>query len=694
MKNKLMLFPLFVFFLSCSTEQEQPDRIAWDNWGVPHIYADTEEDLFYAQGWAQMHQHANLVLELYGSSRGKGAEYWGAEQLENDVLIHTLGFPELAKEWTEKQDPQLKKIMTSFINGMNDYADRHPEAIKEANRQVLPVRPEDINLHSMFVVFTRFVGGSEFGMVQRWSDKGSNAYAVGPQRTASGNAMLVQNPHLPWFREFTFWESQLNLKGKKIHGATLVGFPGIAIGFNQHLGWTHTDNTLDNSDTYELSLSENGYLMDGEEKSFDIKSKSIKIKQEDGTLTDQNIDVYKSVHGPVVKKGENKALAVRMVGFDRPNAFLQWWKMANSTSLEEFESSLRMAEIPFWNVMYADKEGNIFYLFNGLVPKRSKGDWSYWSRIIPGNESDNIWSEVHSYEELPKLKNPEQHWLQNANDPPWTSTIPPSLNPEDFPPYMAPQGMSFRPQRSARMLMEDESITFEELIDYKHSTRLELADRVLDDLFAAVDASDSEPAKEAKAVLMGWDRSADADSKGMVLFYNWARKFRPWDQSQYEVQWNADAPQSTPDGIADPDQAVLLLESAAKEVEALFGSLDVSWGEYYKIDHNGKVLPANGVDGSMGVFRVAWPARMEPSEAYVGGGDSWVGVIEFGEKIKARVLLSYGNATQENSPHNGDQLQLFSEKKLRDALFYEEDLENNISRTEVKGENGFSTKND
>ncbi len=693
MKTNYLLF----FFVSCflfqHCSQDTPSaKIEWDTWGVPHITADSEEQLFYAQGWAQMQQHANTILQLYGASRGRAAEYWGADQLESDIMVHTLGLPELAEKWDAEQDPKIQQLIKAFALGLNDYAEKYPDQIKEQNKQVLPITPTDVNLHSLFVIFTRFVGGGELQTIQRWSDLGSNAYAVGPSRSASGNAMLVQNPHLPWFGEWMFWESQFNLEEKSIHGVTLVGFPGIAIGFNQHMGWTHTNNTIDNADTYELTLSDGGYLWDGEQKEFEISSKTIKVKNEDGQLIDQEVPLFRSVHGPVVKRGENKALALRMVGMDRPNAMLQWWRMANSTNMEEFEAALEMAQIPFWNVLYADKSGDIFYLFNGLVPQRSSGDWRFWSSVVPGDQSEHLWTEVHPYSDLPKLKNPKDGWLQNANDPPWTSTIPPSLDHKDFPPYMAPNFMSFRPQRSARMLMEDESITYDELLSYKLSTRLEMADRILDDLFAAVDEFGSEKALEAKEVLMNWDRSADKDSKGMVLFYNWAMKFQPWNNSRYAVKWNPDSPHNTPDGIADPQGAVRLLEDAAQEVEAGFEDLDVAWGEFFKVTHNGKELPANGVDGSLGIFRVLWPQRRDGTVMYGSGGDSWVGVIEFGDKVKAQVLLSYGNSSEEGNPHNADQLQLFSDKKMRDPFFYADDLEGNIEKTEVLGTEGFEVQ--
>jgi acyl-homoserine-lactone acylase len=692
-KSFLLLLSTFILLsFSCSPEEKKETQIAWDSWGVPHITANTIDELFYAQGWAQMHNHANTILELYGNSRGKAAEYWGKENLQNDMLINALGFDELADVWWQTQNPEQKEIFKAFVRGLNAYAETHPEAIADKNKVVLPVTTKDLNMHSMYVIFTRFTGGGDLGRVQQWPDLGSNAYAIAPKKSASGNAMLVQNPHLPWWKEFLFFESHLNIGDKNMYGATLVGLPGISIGFNENIGWSHTNNTIDNVDTYELELKDEGYLLDGERKDFEVSSKIIKIKVNDSTIIDQEIPLLKTAHGPVINKTEDKVLAIRMAGLDQPNVFLQWWNMIQSDNFEEFETALKMSQIPFFNVMYADKVGNIFYLFNGIVPKRSSGDWNYWDRIISGGKSEDIWTEVHTYAELPKIKNPEQGWLQNANDPPWTSTIPITLQPKDYPPYMSPIRMGFRPQRSARMLLEDDSITYDELVQYKLSTRLEFADRILDDLFAAVDASDSEKAKEAKTVLENWDREANTDSKGMLLFYNWAKKFNVHNKANYTEAWSLEKPNTTPDGISNPERAVNLLEQAATEIETKYGKLDVPWGDYFRIVYNDKNLPANGIDGSLGIFRVVWPARADENNMYVGGGDSWVGVIEFGDEVKAKVLLSYGNSTQKDSPHNGDQLELFSKNELRDAWFTKEDVKANTVRVETLMDSTFVTK--
>jgi len=667
----------------CSPQNNAPTQILWDEWGVPHVFAQNEQELFRGLGWAQMHNHANLILKLFGRSRGRSAEYWGGqENLQRDMLIHQLGLPELAESWWQQQDATHKPNIEAFVAGMNAYAQAHPEAIDSTYQQVLPVTVQDMNLHTLYVFYTRFVGGGDLGMIQRWEETGSNTYAIAPSRSQSGHAMLVQNPHLPWFDEFLFFEAHGVAPGVNVYGANLVGLPGFGIAFNEHLGWSHTNNTIDNADTYELSLQEEGYLLDGEVKDFDKRQKVLKLKKEDGSLEEVKLEIWESVFGPVIKKGPHKALAIRFY-LERPNSGKEWWEMAKARNFEEFETALKMEQIPFWNVMYADQEGNIYYLFNGHVPLRKQGDWDFWNGIVPGTTSNNLWTQVHPYADLPKVKNPETGWLQNANDPPWTCTDPLVLHPEDYPPYMAPVYNFFRPQRSARMLAEDASVSFEELVDYKLSTRMEMADRLLDDLFDAIDAYGGEKAKAARAVLQQWDRCCNADSRGAVLFYNWARKMNPYDPSIYQEPFELAKARTTPDGLADPQQAVKLLEAAAKELEEAYGSMEVPWGEVCRLRYNGRDLPANGADGSVGVFRVASATPAADGRMQVRAGDSWVAVIEFGPKVKAKVLLSYGNATQPGSPHFGDQLELFSRKEMRDAWFYRPDIEQHLEKIET-----------
>ncbi|NRB62511.1 MAG: acylase [Saprospiraceae bacterium] len=659
-------------------------EILWDEWGVPHIYSDNNNDLMYAYGWAQMHNHGNLILELLIKSRGQGAQFFGEEQLTNDMIVHSLRIPEKASAFFENKSDEMKGILSSFAQGANDYAQAYPDKINPNIQAALPITEADLLGHTLFVIGTRFVGGGDLGLVSNWKELGSNTYAVSAERSASGNTMLVQNPHLPWVNEFTWMEAHLHGPDANVYGATLVGLPGLGIAFNEHLGWAHTNNTIDNADTYELTLQDDGYVLDGEVVPFDVRMAKISVKQEDGSLVDQDVPLLDSKHGPVVRKGETKALAIRVAGLENANLMDQWWQMGIASNFEEFEAAIKPVDIPFFNIMYADVEGNIFYMFNGKVPVRSEDAWDFWRGVVPGDRSDLIWQDYHTYDDLPKVKNPEQGWLQNANDPPWTSTIPMALDADDFPGYMAPRSMAFRPQRSARMLMEDDTITFDELVAYKLSTRMELADRILDDLFAAAATNaDNTTLNEAIAVLQTWDRQANTDSKGAVLFYSWYRTMQFSNQATFETPWSEEDPMNTPDGLANPEVAVAKLIAAAEQVKQIYGSLDVAWGEAFRLRRGDIDLPANGADGGVGIFRVTWPSGYDNSQYTIGGGDSWVSIIEFGDEIKAKVLLSYGNATQADSPHNGDQLQLYSDKDMRDAYFYRQDVEAHVQRTEV-----------
>jgi acyl-homoserine-lactone acylase len=291
-----------------------------------------------------------------------------------------------------------------------------------------------------------------------------------------------------------------------------------------------------------------------------------------------------------------------------------------------------------------------------------------------------LWDETHSYDELPRIVDPKSGWVQNANDPPWTATFPMELSPLDFPGYLAPRGMDFRPQRSARMLDEDDSISFDELVEYKHSTRMELADRILDDLIPASNRRGG-LARQAADVLESWDREANADSRGAVLFEAWVREIG-MGPDVFRTPWSAANPITTPDGLRDPSAAAEALESAARTVRETHGTLDVAWGDVYRLRYAGRDLPANGGPGALGIFRVLSFAS-DGDVQTARHGDTYVAAIEFSDPVQARVLLSYGNATQPGSSHRGDQLELFANKQLRPAWRTRSDIEANVEKSEI-----------
>lgn len=664
----LLIGLILTLFLSSRSPAARIDRteILWDTWGVPHIYGRNPEELFKAFGWAQMQSHGNLILRLYGEARGRAAEYWGAEYLESDKLVRIAGIPSRAREWYKAQSPQFRDYLDAFAAGINAYVKEHGDLIDNKLEAVLPIDGVDILAHTQRLMHFTFLLTGEvntLNVIGKWQ-AGSNGWAIAPSHSASGRAMLLANPHLPWSDRFIWYEAQLVAPEVNAYGATLVGVPLPLIAFNDYLGWTHTVNTINGCSLYELTLTDNGYRWNGKGREFETDLQTLKVKQADGTLRQEPLLAINSIHGPIVAQKDNKALALRVVGLDRPGLTEQYWDMLRAKNLTQFEAALKRLQLPMFTVIYADRDGHIMHLFNGLVPVHSQGDWNYWANVVPGDTSATLWTTTHPYSDLPRVVDPTTGWLQNANDPPWTTTFPQVLNPDKYPPYMAPRGpMSLRAQRSVRMLAEAEHMNLEKLIKYKYSTRMELADRILNDLILAVQKLGDERAKAAARVLTAWDRQTNANSRGAVLFSFWAQAMNL--STLFANPWQEAAPRTTPDGLANPTAAVKALSAASAKVKAAYGALDVAWGDVFRL-HRGQVdLPANGGPGDLGIFRAfdftpAKDGRFQPYE-----GDSYIAAIEFSNPIRARVLNTYGNATQPGSPHIGDQLALSARQELR-----------------------------
>ena len=689
--------------------EQQHAEILWDEWGVPHIFADDSERALRAFGWAQMRSHGDLILRLYGQARGRAAEYWGEGFLDSDREVRRYGIPSQADRAYMALDATMRGYLDAFAAGVNAYAREHADRISDRYEAVLPVTGRDVLAHAQrvfhfFATANGYAGGTSVDqLVSQWMGQssstskapdsarpdalGSNAVAVGPSRSASGNAMLMGNPHLAWSDFMRFYEAQITAPDYDAYGATLVGMPALAIAFNDHLGWTHTVNALDASDVYELTLTQDGrgYLLDGEIRSFRTQTHTLQVKQSDGSLRTETLTVKRSAHGPVVAERDGRALAVRTVIQDPPEAFRAWWRMGQARDLDGFEDALDELDLPFFTVMYADDAGHVMHLFNGRVPERSQGDAQFWDGIVPGDTSKTLWTSFHVYDELPKLVNPDSGWLQNANDPPWHTTVP-GLDPQNYPAYMAPERMNFRAQQLANLLTADASITFEELIEIKHSTKMLLADRVLDELIPAARDSDSALAHRAADVLADWDRRADADSRGALLFTSWLQAVGAdgLGKGLFQEAWNRAMPFASPRTLAQPARAVEALEQVASQLRARFGRLDVPWGEVMRFRAGDVDLPGNGASGDpAGVVRVVAFAPDQDGKFRSVFGDSFIMAVKFGDPVQARTLLTYGNASQAGSPHVGDQLELATEKQLRPVWRTRAEIQAHLSERTV-----------
>ncbi len=665
-------------------------EILWDRYGIPHIFANDHPSLFYAYGYAQMEAHAELLLRLYAQARGRGAEFYGPEYLDADRWVRVNGIPEQARIWSERQSPEFAPFLRAFAAGLNAWAAEHQRSLSAPAQSVLPVTVEDVLAHGLRVIhYDWLVSPSKIETRLRRENPethGSNEWAIAPARSSSGHAMLLSNSHLEWGDRHTYFEVQLQAPGVTSYGAVWVGFPTLRQCFTDWLGWTQTTNNPNEGDLYRLKLQDDGYLLDGKERQFEVEHQVIRVRQRDGTLRDQPLTIRRSVHGPVVIDRPGLAIALRVAGLDRPGMFEQFWRMGLAHNLAQFQDAMRMQQLPLFNTAYADRDGHILYLYNAAPPIRSRGDYRFWSGIVPGDESALIWSKIHPYDDLPKVIDPPSGFVQNCNDTPWTSTYPIQLDSGKFASYLSPPaGITARSQRSLRLLTQPGKISFADLKADKLSTHVEMADHFVDDLVASARKLGGERARRAADILEHWDRGADATSDGTLLFYRFMLNAGPNFRSVggYAVPLNDRQPLTTPKGFADPAKAAQALDTLAESIEREYGSLHVLWGDVLRLRRGGVDLPGNGGPSLLGAIRTVNPGPFVNGKAEGISGDTYFAVIEFSNPVRAEALLGYGNWSRPGSKHVADQLPLMSRKEMRPVWRARTDIESNLESRKV-----------
>lgn len=737
-----------------------PGTIIWDQYAVPHIYGPDIPTVVRGLGYAQMENHAETLLNNVARARGRSAEYLGAGpsnfNLNSDIQVRQYGIAARAQAWVAQGGSFQLSVLQAFCDGVNEYAAKHPTEILPQLQPILPVVPSDITAGELNTIHWTFTveqdnvpstiaawlaGGLQAvkAMKPVRHDVGSNGWAIAPSKSADGNAILMGNPHLPWgvnqpidddqanqnFGIYQWVEANLVIGNPvsptlNAQGVTFVGGPFIGIGFSDWVGWTHTNNTIQNADLYQLTLDSTGtkYLFDGAYLPLQHTTGTVKIQQSNGTYTKQVVDLYNSVQGPVVafNSGRTLALALRVPALDQPSLVTQYWNMIQSQNLEQFQAAESALQMPFFNVMFADRGGEIYYLFGGRQPVRSGGTWSnYFNTVLDGTTPSTLWTQTFPLSALPYASNvttPGLEWVGNSNNPPWTSAIPqPStLNPINYPAYVAPNLMDFRPQHGATFLSQPGQLNTAQVTAGKMSTEMYLADRILPDLLIIANnaaAGGDNTAKAAAAILSAWDHTGDESSVGGVLFEQWwnnvvadvqAGKIVP-DKSlafnsphpEFVTPWDPNNPLTTPQGLAPVNNAQLLtdLDSAYNTVAANFSSVGgaaVSWGNAHKttlVTRSGATQqlvlpfvvndPQSGADDPFGPLRVTNPVYINApgflNEFISYGGDGYVQVIEFTKQgAVGGTLLTYGNASRPYSPHIGDQAGLFRDKVLKPAL--------------------------
>jgi acyl-homoserine lactone acylase PvdQ len=677
------------------------DEILWDRYGVPHVYGTTTAAVFYGYGYAQAQSHGDEILRLYGESRARGAEYWGAKYEDTAVWLVKNDVPARSKSWYDAQEPGFKANLDAFAKGMNDYAAAHPDAIDPEVKVVLPVTGVDVVAHAhrlmnFVYVASPNLGGEGDAPLEELrggyvGEDGSNTWAVSGKKTASGKTMLLQNPHLSWnLNYFTYYEAHLVAPDFEVYGATQIGLPIIRFAFNQQMGISNTVNGMMGSTSYKLTLKDDGYVYDGKVRPFEVRTASYKLKQADGSVVAKPLQIRSTVHGPVFDRPDKTVIALRVAGLDRPGMLHQYFDMVTAKSYETFTAAMKRLQVPTFNISYADKDGNVEYIFNGIAPKRKSGDVAFWRGLVPGDSSEYLWTEVHPYEELPRVTNPPAGFIQNTNDPPWFPSWPTSIKASDYPPYIAPQTPeSMRAQNALKMIAEHDKITFEKFRELKLSTRSLLADRTLPDLLAAAKSDASADVQAAVKLLSDWDHVYSSDNRAGLLFEEWARLFAGpsfGGQANWKVPFDGANATSTPTGIKDPAAAVTMLRQAIVATREKYGALDRVFGDVSRFKLGDVDVPGDGHVGGLGPFRViTWGPLDAGGKRYPQHGETWIGMIEFTTPIKAYGLMSYGNSRQRGSKHRSDQLVHLSKHEFRELWLQRSQIEANLEeKTELK----------
>lgn len=712
----VLSFALFVAAAgpACANEALTKDLAAQvtirrDTWGVPHILAKTEEAAYFGQGYASAEDHCLVMARLYLKARSEEAAHFGEAFADSDFLIKQVHIHKVARENFPKLPPWVQRNLDAYALGYNRYVEKHRQALPD---WVKPVTGVDILAHGRRVVVMEFtMDRGILRQLQQLAPKavsaaaadfgdqlaaGSNMWAINKDRSASGKAILMGNPHLPWEGHFLFYETHLTVPGKlNLMGCTTVGSPGVTIGFNDYLGWSHTVNLHDSDDVYDLSLTKdgNGYLYEGRALPLQKEELTIQVKTDKGLVTRKK-EVYRSHYGPTIKMPLGKALAWKSANFDECGFVEQWNLMGKAKNLQEFRNALDMGAAPMFNICYADRDGNCFYIFNGRFPDRPKG--YKWDAIVPGGTSATEWSRMLPQHRLPSLLNPPGGYVQNCNSSPWYTNLKAPIDARQFPDDLTPNFNLMRQQHSLLMLNGDEKLSLDEVMKRKYTTKLLLADRVKDDLLKltrgqTVGGVDLE---EAVRTLEAWDNTVGRDSKGGFLFTEFWKAYckgtgatkRTEAAKLYRIPWDEKRPAETPVGIGQADTARTALAATVKAMKAQYGKLDMPWGEVHRLRRGKLDVPIGGFadEGGFpvefGAFRILRYQDDKDGKRIANGGDSYVLAVEFTTPPTAYSISAYSQSSDPNSPHHADQSALFAQEKWKRAWFTEEEIAKNLKR--------------
>ena len=677
-------------------EKKYDVTIYRDTWGVPHIFGKTDADAAYGLAYANAEDDLKNMQDALLGARGELASVYGKDKAPNDYMVHLLEiWRKVDSQYESSLAPETRTLCEAYADGINQYILDNP---KEAQPGVYPVNGKDIvagfvHKTPLFFGVHKFLQKmmehkpDEFQNNSIWwkehknirkkmVTKGSNVFAVSPSRSEDNKIRLAINSHQPWDGQFAWYEAHVHSEeGWNMAGGLFPGSPVVLVGHNEHLGWGHTVNSPDLVDVYELEIHPDDpylYNYDGEWKKLKVKKVPIKVKLFGPFSWTFKREALWSVHGPVLR-GKYATYAIRYANYEDIRVVEQWYRMNKATNFDEWNSAMSMTAIPMFNAGYADKTGNIFYIYNAKLPLRAEG--YDWESVLPGNSSDVVWTEYLPYADLPQVLNPTSGFIQNCNNTPFiTTTGEDNPDKKNYPDSFGIEShMSNRALRAMELFGEDPSISREEFEQYKFDLRYSddsYMSQFVDRLISLSYSFEDEKLIQGVNVLKSWDKNTDYENKNAslpIISFGWFMEI-------------------SPENISDEN----LLESFTFAVKYLYnhyGRLDVIWGKINRLIRGSINL---GLGGGPDIPHAVYGIPTE--EGYLKGyaGDAFLMLVEWEKngEVSSKSIHQYGSNTQhESSTHYADQAKLFVDRKLKPVWLTLQNIIENVEKVYSPGTN-------